>query len=318
MVTMRAVVVDRYGPPDVARVVEVPKPTPRKDEVLVRVVAAAVTSGDARIRGAKFPPGFALPVRLAFGLRGPRRRILGMVFSGVAEHVGPGVANLAPGLAVCGMTGIAMGAHAEYVCVPARRVAAVPSGVSHADAAGVLFGGSTALYFLRDKAKVGPGMTVLVNGASGAVGSNTVQLARHFGATVTGVTSAGNADFVRRLGAERVIDYAVSDVRTLADRFDVVFDAVGNLSIASGRRLLREGGVLVLAVANLWDTLRARRGIAVGSSPERAADFEWLLQRVAAKELTVVIDRTFPLEQISDAYQLVDSGHKRGNVIVQP
>jgi len=315
---MRAVVVDRYGPPDVARIVEVPRPSPRKDEVLVRVVAAAVTSGDARIRGAKFPPGFALPVRLAFGLRGPRRRILGMVFSGIVEDVGPGVANMAPGLAVCGMTGISMGAHAEYVSVAARRVAAVPSGVSHADAAGVLFGGSTALYFLRDKAKVGPGMTVLVNGASGAVGSNAVQLARHFGATVTGVTSASNADFVRRLGAGRVIDYAVSDVRALADRFDVVFDAVGNLSIASGRRLLRDGGVLVLAVASLWDTLRARRGVAVGSSPERAADFAWLLQLVAANELTVVIDRTFPLDHIGDAYRLVDSGHKRGNVIVRP
>jgi NADPH:quinone reductase-like Zn-dependent oxidoreductase len=315
---MRAVVVDRYGPPDVARIVEVPRPVPRKDEVLVRVVAAAVTSGDARIRGARFPPGFALPVRLAFGLRGPRRRILGMVFSGIVEAVGPGVANVAPGDAVCGMTGMPMGAHAEYVRVAAQRVTAVPSGVSHADAAGLLFGGSTALYFLRDKAKVGPGMTVLVNGASGAVGSNAVQLARHFGATVTGVTSAGNADFVRGLGASHVIDYAVADVRALADRFDVVFDAVGNLSIASGRPLLRDGGVLVLAVASVWDMLRARRGVVAGSSPEQAADFAWLLQRVVANELSVVIDRTFPLDQIGDAYRLVDSGHKRGNVIVRP
>lgn len=318
MVTMRAVVVDRYGPPDVARIGEVPRPVPGRDEVLVRVVAAAVTSGDARIRGGRFPPGFALPARLAFGLRGPRRRILGMVFSGVVEDVGPGVSSVAPGHAVCGMTGISMGAHAEYVSVPARRVVAVPSGVSHADAAGLLFGGSTALYFLRDKASVGPGMTVLVNGASGAVGSNAVQLARHFGATVTGVTSASNADFVSRLGAGRVIDYAVRDVRALTDRFDVVFDAVGNLSIASGRRLLRDGGVLVLAVASLWDMLRARRGVVAGSGPERAADFEWLLQLVAANELTVVVDRTFPLDHIGDAYRLVDSGHKRGNVIVRP
>jgi NADPH:quinone reductase-like Zn-dependent oxidoreductase len=318
VVTMRAVVVDRYGPPDVARVVEVPRPVPRQDEVLVRVVAAAVTSGDARIRGARFPPGFGLLARLAFGLRAPRRRILGWVFSGVVEEVDLGVANFAPGQPVCGMTGLSMGAHAEFVRVAARRVAAVPSGVSHSDAAGLLFGGSTALYFLRDKASVRPGMAVLVNGASGAVGSNAVQLARHFGATVTGVTSAGNADFVRRLGAGRVIDYAVSDVRALVDRFDVVFDAVGNLSIASGRRLLRDGGVLVLAVASLWDTLRARRGVVTGSGPERAADFEWLLQRVAANELTVVVDHTFPLDHIGDAYRLVDSGHKRGNVIVRP
>lgn len=316
--TMRAAVVDRYGPPEVARVVEVPRPSPRKDEVLVRVVAAAVTSGDARIRGARFPSGFGLPARLAFGLRKPRRRILGMVFSGIVEDVGPGVASVAPGLAVCGMTGMSMGAHAEYVSVAARRVAAVPSGVTHSDAAGVLFGGSTALYFLRDKASVRPGMSVLVNGASGAVGSNAVQLATYFGARVTGVTSAGNADFVTRLGAGRVIDYAVSDVRALADRYDVVFDAVGNLSIASGRRLLRDGGMLVLAVASLRDTLRARRGVVAGSAPERAADFEWLLQRVAANELTVVVDRTFPLDHIGDAYRLVDSGHKRGNVIVRP
>jgi NADPH:quinone reductase-like Zn-dependent oxidoreductase len=318
VVTMRAVIVDRYGPPEVARVAEVPRPRPRKGEVLVRVVAAAVTSGDARIRGARFPPGFALPARLAFGLRRPRRCILGMVFSGIVEEVGPGVANVAPGLAVCGMTGMSMGAHAEYVSVAARRVAAVPSGVSHSDAAGLLFGGSTALYFLRDKAAVGPGMTVLVNGASGAVGSNAVQLARHFGATVTGVTSGGNADFVRRLGAARVIDYAVSDVRALADRFDVVFDAVGSLSMVSGRRLLRDRGVLVLAVASLWDTLRARRGVVTGPAPERAADFEWLLQLVTANELTVVVNRTFPLDQIGDAYRLADSGHKRGNVIVRP
>lgn len=318
MVTMRAVIVDRYGPPDIAHVVEVPRPVPGKGEVLVRVVAAAVTSGDARIRGAKFPAGFAVPARLAFGLRRPRRRILGMVFSGVVEAVGPGVTHVASGLAVCGMTGMSMGVHAEYVSVPATRVAAVPGGVSHAEAAGLLFGGSTALYFLRDRAPVRPGMSVLVNGAAGAVGSNAVQLARHFGATVTGVTSAGNADLVTRLGAGRVIDYAVTDVRALMDRFDVVFDAVGNLSIATGRPLLRDGGVLVLAVANLWDMLRARRDVVAGSGPERAADFEWLLQRLAAKDLTVVIDRTFPLDQIADAYRLVDSGHKRGNVIVQP
>ena len=159
---------------------------------------------------------------------------------------------------------------------------------------------------------------MLVNGASGAVGSNAVQLARHFGATVTGVTSARNADFVRGLGAGRVIDYAIDNITNAPERFDVVFDAVGNLSMASGRRLLRDGGVLVLAVASLWDTLRARRGVVTGSGPERAADFAWLLQRVASNELTVVVDRTFPLDHIGDAYRLVDSGRKRGNVIVRP
>lgn len=315
---MRAVIVERYGPPDVARVVEVPRPSPRKGEALVRVVATAITSGDARIRAARFPAGFAVPARLAFGLRGPRCRILGAVFSGYVEHLGPGVVDIAPGDAVCGMTGMSMGAHAEYVRVAAGRLAAVPSGVSHADAAGVLFGGSTALYFLRDRASVRPGMAVLVNGASGAVGSNAVQLARHFGATVTGVTSAANAALVRGLGASRVIDYQVEDLADERERFDVVVDAVGNLSPASGRRLLRGGGVLVLAVASLLDTLRARRGVVTGTAPERAADFEWLLQRVATHQLRVVIDRALALDRIGDAYRLVDSGRARGSVIVQP
>lgn len=314
---MQAAVCERYGPPEVVRVLDVPQPEPRADQVLVRVRAAAVTSGDARIRAARFPGGFAVPARLAFGVRRPRRPILGSAFSGEVEAVGDRVPHLAPGDQVCGMTGTAMGAHAEHLVVPATRLVTVPAGVGHDDAAGVLFGGTTAWNFLR-KAAVGPGTTVLVNGASGAVGTNAVQLARHLGATVTGVCSAANTDLVRRLGAEEVVDHAERDVAAIGERFDVVVDAVGNLDIGSGRRLLRPGGRLVLGVATLGQLLRARGDVIAGSAPERAEDFETLVGLVASGELEVVVEQAFALGDIVAAHARVDTGRKVGNVLVCP
>jgi NADPH:quinone reductase-like Zn-dependent oxidoreductase len=315
---MRAAVARRYGAPEVVVIEDVPRPEPRAGQVLVRVRAAAVTSGDARIRAARFPPGFGFPARLALGIRGPRRSILGGTFSGVVEAVGPDGGDLAPGDEVCGMTGIRMGAHAEYVAAPVAKVARKPATVTHEDAAGVLFGGSAALHYLRDKASVGAGTSVLVNGASGAVGTNAVQLAAHFGATVTGVTSAANAELVTALGATRVIDHTEVDVTSVAERYDVVLDAVGNLSIATGRRLLTDGGKLLLVVAGLGATIRARGNVAAGPAPERAEDFEVLLSLVSAGDLTVVHDETFALDDIVDAHRRVDGGHKVGNVLVRP
>lgn len=315
---MRAAIVDQYGPPEIVHVAEVPRPLPADREVLVRVQAAAVTSGDARLRGARFPAGFGPLVRLMFGITRPRRRILGSTFSGIVEMAGTDVAGLEPGHAVCGMTGTKLGTHAQFVVARADRLVAVPAGVSPDDAAGVLFGGTAALYFLRDKASATPGTAVLVNGASGAVGTNAVQLAKHFGATVTAVTSAANSDLVTRLGADDVIDYAIDDLGTIDARFDVVLDCVGNLTIDSGRSLLAKGGVLVLAVAGLWDNIRARGNVAAGSAPERVGDMELLLDLVARGDITVVHDSSYDLEHIVDAYRRVDSGHKRGNVIVRP
>jgi NADPH:quinone reductase-like Zn-dependent oxidoreductase len=323
---MRAAVFDRYGPPDVVRIADVPTPEPRADEVLVRVAAVAVTSGDARIRGARFPAGFGFFARLVFGIVRPRRRILGSSFSGVVETVGSRVDGWSPGDEVCGMTGTKMGAHAEHVAVAARRIVRKPPGVTHDDAAGVLFGGTTALFFLRDKAAVGAGTSVLVNGASGAVGTNAVQLAKHLGATVTGVTGPSNAALVTELGADRIIDHTTDDLAvdlpasaaTTVDRFDVVLDTVGNLSIASGRRLLSPKGVLVLAVASLGETIRARGTVVAGSAPERADDFAFLLGLVADGTLAVVHDDAFDLDHIVEAHRSVDSGHKRGNVVVHP
>jgi NADPH:quinone reductase-like Zn-dependent oxidoreductase len=314
---MRAAVVDRYGPPDVVRVADVPVPVPRAGEVLVRVVAAAVTAADSRIRGARFPRGFGVPARLAFGVRRPRRAILGGAFSGVVEGVGADV-GLVPGDEVCGMTGIRLGAHAEYVTVAARRVVRTPADVRHDDAAGVLFGGTTALHFLRDEGRVARGRSVLVNGASGAIGTNAVQLAKHRGATVTGVTSTANVDLVTGLGADRVIDYTRTPLSGIAERFDVVLDAVGTISAAAGRRLLTDDGVLLLAVATLGETVLPRRGVRAGTAPERPEDIALLLEMVAKGELTVVVDRVHELDGIVAAHERVDSGRKVGNVLVRP
>lgn len=315
---MRAAIVERYGPPEVVRLAEVPRPQPAADEVLVRVRATAVTAGDARLRAARFPAGFAPIVRMVFGITRPRRRILGSSFAGLVEAAGTGAAGVSRGQAVCAMTGTKLGTHAEFVVVPSHRLVPVPHGVSLDDAAGVLFGGTAALYFLRDKASVSSGSTVLVNGASGAVGSNAVQLAKRFGATVTAVTSHANTDLVAQLGADHLVDYTRVDLAAIDERFDVVLDCVGNLTIAGGRTLLAEGGVLLLPAASLWDNLRARRDVVAGSAPERVADIEFLLDLVARGDLTVVHDATFDLDHLVDAYRRVDSGHKRGNVIVHP
>jgi NADPH:quinone reductase-like Zn-dependent oxidoreductase len=318
---MRAAVLDEYGAPEVVHLAEVPTPVPAAGELLVRVHAAAVTSGDARIRGARFPKGFGPLARLAFGVRRPRRRVLGGAFSGVVEATGAKVTDRAPGDEVCGMTGARLGAHAEYLTVPARRVVTKPAEVTHEQAAGVLFGGTTALGYLRDRAHLTRGRSVLVNGASGAVGTSAVQLARHYGATVTAVCSAANAPLVRRLGAERVVDHTRTEVHGLDERFDVVLDTVGNLSPAS-RRLLTPDGVLLLAVAGLGETLRAslrpRGPVRAGPAPERAEDFALLLDLVAKGELEVVLENVLPLTEIVAAHRRVDSGHKVGNLVVRP
>lgn len=313
---MRAAVVERYGPPDVVRVREVPDPVAGTGRVLVRVHAAAVASGDARIRGARFPRGFAVLGRLALGLRGPRRPVLGVAFSGVVEQVGSGCAGVQVGDEVCGMTGASMGAHAELVSVKAAKVAAKPATVSHVDAAAIIFGGLTALHFLGDRVR--PGATVLVNGASGAVGSVAVQLAARAGGDVTGVCGPTNAELVRRLGARTVVDHTATSVLETDERYDVVLDTVGNISLAAGRRLLAPGGTLLLAAADLADTVRARGDAVAGPSSEDPAHVATLLDLVARGELEVVLDRTLDLDEIAEAHRIVDSGRKVGNIVITP
>ncbi|GIG40659.1 NAD(P)-dependent alcohol dehydrogenase [Cellulomonas phragmiteti] len=318
---MRAVVVDRYGPPEVARVRDVPDPAPRAGEVLVRVAAAAVTSGDARMRAGRFPRGFAVPARVALGLRGPRRRVLGAVFSGDVVALGAGVTGVAVGDRVATMTGGSLGGHAELAVVRADRITPLPAGLPHDAAAAVLFGGATALDYLRTKAHLAAGATVLVNGASGAVGSSAVQVARHLGAEVTGVTSAANADLVTRLGATRVVDHrttTLADVQARGERFDVVLDTVGNVSPAAGRRLLTRDGVVLLAVAGLGELLAARGPVKAGPASESPALLAEVLRLTADGVLDPLVESTHPLDGIADAYRRVDSGRKVGNVLVRP
>lgn len=315
---MRAVVHDRFGGPEVVRVADVPTPEPRAGEVLVRVVAAGVNTSDARIRGHRFPPGFGAVGALIFGINRPRRPVLGGTLAGVVEAVGDRVTGWAPGDEVVGTTGLALGAHAEFARVPADRLAAKPAGVSFEDAAGVVFGGLTALHFLRDVAKMKPGQSVLVVGASGAVGTSAVQLARLAGARVTAVSSAANADLVRGLGAQRVIDHRTIDVAALGDRFDVVLDAVGVLDRHTGRRLLAPGGVLLLVVASLTDTVLARENVRSGTAPERATDVAHLLDLVERGDVRVVLDSVLTMEEAAKAHARVDSGRKVGNLLIRP
>ena len=314
---MRAAVHRSYGTPDVVRTEEVPGPTPGAKQVLVRVHASAVTAADARIRAAHFPRGYAPIARLLFGLRRPRRQILGGVASGVVEAVGARVEGFAVGDEVCGTTGLGLGCHAELAVLPAKKLVHKPVAVSHEQAAGLLFGGSTALHFLRDVAHVQPGQTVLVNGASGAVGTNAVQLAKHLGAEVTAVASAANATLLKELGADHVIDYALTPVSGLTEKFDVVLDNVGNIGIDAGRRMLTAEGVMLLVVGTLGEAMRARGNVKGGPSPERAESFTTLLDLVADGTLTVVNQHVLDLDDIARAHAIVDSGRKVGNIVIR-
>lgn len=318
MAQMIAAHVRRYGPPDSIEIADGPVPVPRSGEVLVQVEAAAVTSGDARLRSGVFPRGFGLLGRLAVGVRGPRATIPGAVFSGRVAALGAGVTRFGIGDEVAGMAGVRLGAHAQFVAVRERVLVPKPDAVSHPDAAGTLFGGTTALHFLRDRAKVRAGQTVLVNGASGAVGSSAVQLAAREGATVTAVTRTDNHPLVRRLGAAHAVDYRETPVTGLGERFDVVFDAVGNVTRAAGLRLLAPGGALILAVATLAETVTARGQVMAGPAPERGEDFAFLLDLVARGELDPLTEAVGGLDALPEAHRCIESGRKIGNIVVLP
>jgi NADPH:quinone reductase-like Zn-dependent oxidoreductase len=317
---LKAAVYHRYGPPDVIRIDDVPTPDPSPNELLVRVRAASVSAGDARLRSARVPPGFGLMMRLAFGITGPRKPILGWDFAGEVAKVGSSVSGFAPGDRVFG---VRMGSHAEYVTVSTNSVAAMPRGLTFEDATALVFGGMTSLIYLRDKARIQPGERVLINGAAGAVGTAAVQLAKHFGAVVTGVCSASNAELVRSLGAARAIDYAKQDFTQSGETFDIILDAIGNCTFARCERALASGGRLLMVVASLGQTLgalvrpsRAGRKVLAGVGATRAEDLRFLGSLAESGAFKPVIDRTYPFTRIADAHALVDTGHKKGNVVI--
>lgn len=323
---MKAVVYTEYGSADVLKLKEVPKPTPREDEVLIRVHAATVTTGDVNMRGFTFvPPGFGFLPRLMFGLRRPKKNILGVELAGVIESIGRNVSLFKPGDQVYGINSSDVGAYAEYVCWSEKRALAIkPSTITYEEAAAVPFGASTALYFLRDLAKVQPGQKVLINGASGGVGVYAVQLAKYYGAEVTGVCSTVNIDLVRSLGADKVIDYTTEDFRRYAEKYDIIFDTVvGKTSFSTYENSLKPKG-LYLAVAGglqemgqmIWTSIRGGRKVLAGSPSERRDDLMFIKELVDAGKIKPVIDRRYSLEQIADAHRYVDTGRKRGSVVI--
>ena len=319
---MRAAVCDRYGPPEVVQIKEVPRPAPADDEILVRVRATTVNSGDARVRALRVPRGLRLPARLRLGVLRPRQPILGLDLAGEVEAIGARVTRFQPGDRVVGSSGFRLGCHAEFRCLhESGAVVPIPARLAYEDAVALCFGGSTALYFLQ-RGELARGERILVNGASGAVGTMAVQLARHLGAEVTGVCSARNLELVRSLGADHVVDYAERDFCEGNETYDAVMDTVGNAPYARVRRVLRPGGRFLMVVGDLPQMLAAgfRKHVvsaAVKDTEMVTADvYARLLELAAEGILRPVIDRAVPFERIVEAHALVDSGHKRGAVVV--
>jgi NADPH:quinone reductase-like Zn-dependent oxidoreductase len=322
---MRAVVYDRYGAPDVLRLEEVPRPVPKEDEILVRIRATTVNRTDCAVRGANQRSGRVATVvsRLVFGLRRPRQRILGSELAGEVEAVGAAVTEFAVGDHVFGTTSIRFGAHADYVCVSENaRIAHKPRGMSFEEAAAACDGALSALWCLRG-AKIGQGQRILIFGASGAIGTAAVQLAKYFGAHVTAVTSTKNLELARSLGADSVIDYTQEDFTRNGETYDAVFDAVGKHSFRRSRASLKPGGMFLPTdgASNLFRALWPSRPTdkrVVFRLPPRytKTDIGFLRELVEAGRYRPVIDRTYPLEDVVEATRYVETERKRGNVVL--
>lgn len=320
---MKAAIYERYGSPDVLRMTEIPTPSPQDNEILIRTRATTVSSGDWRMRSLDVPFGFKLISRLVFGILKPRQPILGMELAGVVEEVGKDVTRFKPGDEVFAFDGARMGCHAEFKCMPEDgAIAPKPGNLTWEEAAALSFGGTTALDFFR-RGKLKSGERVLVNGASGAVGTAAVQLARHFGARVTGVCGSANLELVKSLGAERVIDYTKEDFAKTGGTWDVIVDTAGTASFSKSRGALAEGGRLLVVLGGLPDLLRApwvalsgTKRVVAGPASGKPEDVRLLGELAVAGKFKPVIDRTYAFERIVEAHRRVDSGRKRGNVVV--
>ncbi|MCJ7499397.1 NAD(P)-dependent alcohol dehydrogenase [bacterium] len=321
---MKAIVYTKYGPPDVLKLEEIQKPTPRDDEVLIRIDATTVTAADYRIRGFNVSIGFWLPARIAFGLIRPKRTILGAELAGEIEAVGKDVKLLKEGDQVFGYDGSGFGGYAEYVCRSEEgAIALKPANMTYEEAATVAHGGLSALFFLRDKGKIQSGQKVLIYGASGAVGTAAVQLARYYGAEVTGVCSTTNLELVRSLGADSVIDYTKEDFTNSGETYDIIFDTVGKTSFSRCKNSLKQKGVYLLTVFDipqivqmLWTSMTGRKKVICAIATERKEDLIFLKELAEAGKIRSVIDKRYPFEQIVDAHTYAEKGHKKGNVVI--
>jgi len=325
---MKAIVWTAYGPPDVLRLQDVEKPVPRDNEVLIRIRAASVTAGDCEQRNLKLPLLLSLPMRAYVGLRRPQRiTILGMDLAGEIESVGKDVKLFKKGDPVFATTGfVNMGAYAEYICLPEDHrdvaLAKKPTNMTYREAAGVPTGGLEALSFLR-KGNIQNGQQVLINGAAGTIGTFAVQLAKYFGAEVTAVDSTEKLEILRSIGADHVIDYTQENFTKSGQEYDVVFDVVGKSSFSGSLRSLTKNGRYLLANPGLskilrgpWISLTGNKKVIFGATDQNTEDLIYLKQLIEAGKIKSVIDRSYPLEQTAEAHRYVETGAKKGNVII--
>jgi len=326
---MKAIVWTKYGPPDVLQLKEVEKPTPKEDEVLIRIYATTVTAGDCEMRSLKFPIYFSLAMRLWRGLIKPRgTAILGTELAGEIEAVGKDVKRFKEGDQVFGSAGMGLGANAEYICLPEKPgemeggVVKKPANMTYEEAATVPFGGRDALHFLR-KGNIQSGQKVLINGAGGSIGVFAVQLAKHFGAEVTAVDSTAKLDMLRSIGADQVVDYTQEDFTERGEIYDVIFDVVGTISFSRSARSIAPNGTYLLAnpmrsqmLRGPWTRMTSSNKVIMQTASGTIEDLVFLRGLIEAGKIKTVIDRTYPLEQIVEAHRYVETGQKQGNVVI--
>ena len=320
---MKAIVCTRYGPPEVLQLRDVEKPIPKDNEVLIRVRAATVTKGDCELRSLELPLLWKLFLRIGFGIRAPRKKILGQELAGEIESVGSAVTLFKKGDQVFANTGLRLGAYAEYDCLPEKGLVAIkPANMSYEEAAAVPVGGLHALQYLR-KANVQTGHKVLINGAGGSIGTVAVQLAKYYGAEVTGVDSIEKLDTLSSIGADHAIDYTREDFTENGEKYDVIFDTVGKSPYSRSIRSLKEKGIYLLGNPGLsqmirapWTSRRSSKKVIGRMEPYRTEDLTFLKELIEAGEIRSVIDRRYPLEETIEAHRYVDTGQKRGDVVI--
>jgi len=322
---MRAILHTRYGPPDELQLKEVEKPTPKDNEVLIKIHATTVTTTDCNVRNLTFVPKFLwLPMRMQFGLLRPKIEILGVDLAGEIVAVGKDVQRFGVGDQVFGTPEPALGAHAEYISMPEDGVLAKkPVAMSYEEAASIPLAAHTAIFFVRDRGKIQAGQEVLINGASGAIGTFAVQLAKYYGAEVTGVCSTANVQLVKSLGADKVIDYTKEDFTQNGETYDVILDAVSKSSFLACRGSLKKRGTylatlpkLAVVLQILWTSMVGDRKVRNGSRLATVEDLHFSVELFEAGKLRTVIDRRYPLEQTAEAFRYVESGHKKGHVVI--